>query len=212
VMRQVNPWRSVSSQNLGFGLGLMGFRQIYDGLRTSWITLIYDENLRTSREWIRDAQYMTFSNFVINVVLWRNFDDPWRKSTVMDHEIVCSARAARRCSSRLELGSGALDRVRQRAPPPLTAGRRRLSPPAADRPLVRVPGRQIEIRRAWLNPAAPLHLQTPSTVGSRSNGSRSGQTRVNQVNPAGPGNFTENPLSFLLFTDIPFRFRKTFTV
>jgi hypothetical protein len=66
----------------------------------------------------------------------------------MDHKIVCSARAARRCSSRLELGSGALDRVRQRAPPPLTAGRRRLSPPAADRPLVRVPGRQIEIRRA----------------------------------------------------------------
>jgi hypothetical protein len=90
VMRQVNPWRSLSSQNLGFGLGSMGFRQIYDGLRTSWITLIYDENLRTSREGIRDAQYMTFSNFVLNAVLWRNFDNPWRKSTVMDHKIVCS--------------------------------------------------------------------------------------------------------------------------
>jgi hypothetical protein len=90
VMWQVNTWRSVSSQNLDFELGSMGFRQIYDGLRTSWIMLIYDENLRTSREGIRDAQYMTLSNFVINVVLWRNFDDPWRKSTVMDHKIVCS--------------------------------------------------------------------------------------------------------------------------
>jgi hypothetical protein len=63
---------------------------IYDGLRTSWITLIHDKNLRTSREGIRDAQYMTFSNFVIDVILWRNFDDPWRKLTVIDHEIFCS--------------------------------------------------------------------------------------------------------------------------
>jgi hypothetical protein len=39
--------------------------------------LIYDENLRTSREGIRDAQYMTFSNFVIDAVLWRIFDDLW---------------------------------------------------------------------------------------------------------------------------------------
>jgi hypothetical protein len=39
---------------------------------------------------IRDAQYMTFSNFVIDVILWRNFDDPWRKLTVIDHEIFCS--------------------------------------------------------------------------------------------------------------------------
>jgi hypothetical protein len=67
---------SLSSYILGFGLGSMGFTPIYDGLRTSWITLIYDENLRTSREGIRDAQYMMFSNFVIDVVLGRNFDDP----------------------------------------------------------------------------------------------------------------------------------------
>jgi hypothetical protein len=65
----------------------MGFTSIYDGLRMSWITLIYDENLRTSQKGIRDAQYMTFSNFVIDVVLWRNFDDPWRKSIVIDHKI-----------------------------------------------------------------------------------------------------------------------------
>jgi hypothetical protein len=90
VMWQVNPWRSLSSQILGFGLGSMGFTPIYDGLRTSWITLIHDENLRTSREGIRDAQYMTFSNFVIDVILWWNFDDPWRKLTVIDHEIFCS--------------------------------------------------------------------------------------------------------------------------
>jgi hypothetical protein len=38
----------------------VGFRQFYDGFKSSWITLIYDENLRTSREGIRDAQYMTF--------------------------------------------------------------------------------------------------------------------------------------------------------
>jgi hypothetical protein len=90
VMWQVNPWRSLSSQILGFGLGSMGFTPIYDGLRTSWIMLIYDENLRTSREGICDAQYMTFSNFVIDVILWRNFDDPWRNLTVIDHEIFCS--------------------------------------------------------------------------------------------------------------------------
>jgi hypothetical protein len=90
VMWQVNPWRSLSSQILGFGLGSMGFTPIYDDLRTSWITLIYDKNLRTSREGIRDAQYMTFSNFVIDVILWRNFDDPWRKLTVIEHEIFCS--------------------------------------------------------------------------------------------------------------------------
>jgi hypothetical protein len=92
VMWQVNPWRSLSSQILGFGLGSMGFTPIYDGLRTSWITLTHDKNLRTSREGIRDAQYMTFSNFVIDVILWRNFDDPWRKLTVIDHEIFCSVQ------------------------------------------------------------------------------------------------------------------------
>jgi hypothetical protein len=90
VTWRVNPWRSLSSQILGFRLGSMGFTPIYDGMRTSWITQIYDENLRTSREGIRDAQYMTFSNFVIDVILWRNFDDPWRKLTVIDHEIFCS--------------------------------------------------------------------------------------------------------------------------
>jgi hypothetical protein len=68
VTWRVNPWRSLSSQILGFGLGSMGFTPIYDALRMSWITLIYDENLRTSREGIRDAQYMTFSNFVIDEI------------------------------------------------------------------------------------------------------------------------------------------------
>jgi hypothetical protein len=90
TMWRVNPWRSLSSQILGIGLGSMGFTPIYDALRTSWITLIYDENLRTSREGIHDDQYMTFSNFVIDVILWWNFDDPWRKLTVIDHEIFCS--------------------------------------------------------------------------------------------------------------------------
>jgi hypothetical protein len=94
VMWQVNPWRSLLSQILGFGLGSMGFTPVYDGLRTSWITLIYDENLRTSREGIRDTQYMTFSNFVIGVILWWNFDDPWRKLTVIDHEIFCSVKTS----------------------------------------------------------------------------------------------------------------------
>jgi hypothetical protein len=98
---RVNPWRSLSSQILGFGLGSMGFTPIYDDLRTSWITLIYDENLRTSREGIRDAQYMTFSNFVIDVILWRNFDDPWRKLTAIDHEIFCSEIFASRCRERI---------------------------------------------------------------------------------------------------------------
>jgi hypothetical protein len=55
--------------DLGIGLGSMGFTPIYDALRTSWITLIYDENLRTSREGIHDDQYMTFPNFVIDVIL-----------------------------------------------------------------------------------------------------------------------------------------------
>jgi hypothetical protein len=99
-MWQVNPWRPHSSQILGFGLGSMGFTPIYDGLRTSWIMLIYDEILRTSREGIRDTQYMTFSNFVIDVILWWNFDDPWRKLTVIDHEIFCSATKSQRERSR----------------------------------------------------------------------------------------------------------------
>jgi hypothetical protein len=87
----VNPWRSPSSQILGFGLGSMGFTPIYDDLRTSWITLIYDENVSSSRRLICDAQYMTFWKFVIDIILWRNFDDPWRKSTVMDRQMFCSA-------------------------------------------------------------------------------------------------------------------------
>jgi hypothetical protein len=90
VRWQLNPWRPTSSQILGFGLGSMGFRQIYDSFRTSWITLIYDKNLRTSREGIHDAQYMAFSIFVIDVVLWWIFDDPWRKWHVIDYNIFCS--------------------------------------------------------------------------------------------------------------------------
>jgi hypothetical protein len=48
--------------------------------------LIYDENLTTSREGICDAQYMTFSIFVINVVLWWIFDDSWWKH-IIDYNI-----------------------------------------------------------------------------------------------------------------------------
>jgi hypothetical protein len=77
VMWQVNPWRSLSSQILGFGLGSLGFIPIYDGLKTSWITSIHDENVNTSREVICDAQSMTKWNFVIDADLWRKLDDPW---------------------------------------------------------------------------------------------------------------------------------------
>jgi hypothetical protein len=62
VMCPFNPWRSLSSQILGFGLGSMGFTPIYDYLRTSWIRLIYDENFSSSRRLICDAQYNTFWN------------------------------------------------------------------------------------------------------------------------------------------------------
>jgi hypothetical protein len=90
VTWRVNPWRSRSSQILGFGLGSMGFTPIYDGLRTSWITLIYDKNLSSSQGLIYDAQYMTKWNFVIKAVLWRFFTDPWQKITVIDRHIFCS--------------------------------------------------------------------------------------------------------------------------
>jgi hypothetical protein len=47
----------------------LGFTAIYDDLRTSWITLIYDENVGSSRRLICNAQYMTFWNIVIDVIL-----------------------------------------------------------------------------------------------------------------------------------------------
>jgi hypothetical protein len=90
VMWQVNPWRSLSSQILGFGLGSLGFTPIYDDLKMSWITTIHDETVNTSREVICDAQSMTKWNFVINVVLWRKLHDPWRKSTIIDHKVFFS--------------------------------------------------------------------------------------------------------------------------
>jgi hypothetical protein len=90
VMWQVNPWRSVSSQILGFGLGSLGFTPIYDGVKTSWIMSIHDGNVNTSREVICGAQSMTKWNFVIDVVLWRKLDNPWRKPTVIDHKVFCS--------------------------------------------------------------------------------------------------------------------------
>jgi hypothetical protein len=89
VMWQINPWRSLSSQILGFGLGSLGFTSIYDGLKTSWITSIHDENVNTSREVICDAQSMRKWHFVIDVILWRKLDDPWQKSTVIDHKVFC---------------------------------------------------------------------------------------------------------------------------
>jgi hypothetical protein len=91
VMWQVNPWRPLSSQILGFGLGSLGFTPIYDCLKMSWITTIHDETINTSREVICDTQSMTKWNFVIDVVLWRKLDDLWRKLTVIDHKVFCSA-------------------------------------------------------------------------------------------------------------------------
>jgi hypothetical protein len=91
VMWQVNPWRSLSSQILGFGLGSLGFTPIYDCLKMSWITTIHGETVNTSREVICDAQSMTKWNFVIDAVLWRKLDDLWWKSTVIDHKVFCSA-------------------------------------------------------------------------------------------------------------------------
>jgi hypothetical protein len=90
VMWQVNPWRSLSSQILGFGLGSLGFTPIYDSLKMSWIMTIHEETVNTSREVICDAQSMTKWNFVIYVVLWRKLDDLWRKSTIVDHTVFCS--------------------------------------------------------------------------------------------------------------------------
>jgi hypothetical protein len=78
VMWQVNPWRSLSSQILGFGLGSLGFAPIYDGLKTSGITTIHEETVNTSREMICDTQSMTKWNFIIDAVLWWKLDDPWR--------------------------------------------------------------------------------------------------------------------------------------
>jgi hypothetical protein len=89
-MWQVNPWRSLSSPILGFGLGSLGFTPIYDGLKMSCITSIHDENVNTSREVICDTQCMTKWNFVIDVILWLKLDDPRRKSTVIDHKVFCS--------------------------------------------------------------------------------------------------------------------------
>jgi hypothetical protein len=90
VMWQGNPWQSLSSQILGFGPGSLGFTPIYDGLITSGITSIYDENVNTSREVICDAQSMTKWKFVKDIILWRKLDDPWWKSTVIDHKVFCS--------------------------------------------------------------------------------------------------------------------------
>jgi hypothetical protein len=90
VMWQLNPWCSLSSQILGFGLGSLGFTPIYDDLKMSWITTIHDETVNTSREVICDAQSMTKWNFVIDAILWRKLDDPWWKSAVIDHKVFCS--------------------------------------------------------------------------------------------------------------------------
>jgi hypothetical protein len=90
VSWRVNPWRSLSSQILGFGLGSLGFTPIYDSLKTSWIMTIHDETVNTSRVVICDAQSMTKWNFVIDALLWRKLDDPWWKSTVIDRKVFCS--------------------------------------------------------------------------------------------------------------------------
>jgi hypothetical protein len=76
--------------DFGLRLGSMGFTPIYDGLKTPWIMTIHDETVNTSREVICDAQSMTKWNFVIDAVLWWKLDDPWWKSTVIDHKVFCS--------------------------------------------------------------------------------------------------------------------------
>jgi hypothetical protein len=138
-MWQVNPWRSLSSQILGFELGSLGFTPIYDGLKMSWITSIHDENVNTSREVICDAQSMTKWNFIIDSILWRKLDDLWRKSTVIDHKVFCSgfARVRRRPGRAGALG---------RAPEPRCHARPRTERGAEDpwRPrMARLPGRAL---------------------------------------------------------------------
>jgi hypothetical protein len=77
-------------------------------------------------------------------------------------------------------------------PPPLAAGRRR-------RLATRRRQRSRAIRAVGLRSDAPVQSRRPQAtvaLGSRSNGSRSSQPRVNRPNPAGPGSFTENPQVF----------------
>jgi hypothetical protein len=51
VMWRVNPWRSISSQVLGFGLGSLGFTPIYDGVKTSWIRQSMTKTLIRHERW-----------------------------------------------------------------------------------------------------------------------------------------------------------------
>jgi hypothetical protein len=72
----------------------MGFRQIYDGLRTSWVTLIYDENVSTLRCLICDAQYTTgFRAFAES-------EHPLGEESIPLTEGITEAKASRRnCGS-----------------------------------------------------------------------------------------------------------------
>jgi hypothetical protein len=115
------------------------------------------------------------------------------------------SRAARRCLPRVEPCPGARVRARRRVAPPLAAAGHRVS---CHPPLL---GRSHAISAVGLRSDAPVQSHRPqavSTLGSRSNGSRSGQNLVNQSDPAGPGSFAKNPPSFLEFTDIPFHLRR----
>jgi hypothetical protein len=63
-----------------------------------------------------------------------------------------------------------------------------------------------------VQPAAPLNPHASTATGSRSNGSRSSRPGSIPVNPACSRNFARKPLSFLVFTKIPFHHRGFFTV
>jgi hypothetical protein len=97
-----------------------------------------------SREGIRDAQYMTFSNFVIDVILWRNFDNPWRKLTVIDHEIFCSGRAPSPCAA--PRGSSESSRGLACHASPYQPGARREPPVRRRHPTVGAPAEVAALR------------------------------------------------------------------
>jgi hypothetical protein len=53
----------------GPGLGSVGSELFYDDGETSWIASIYDIFVKSSRELICDAQYMTLSQIIIDAFL-----------------------------------------------------------------------------------------------------------------------------------------------
>jgi hypothetical protein len=123
-----------------------------------------------------------------------------------------SSCASRRCNPHLKSSPGALDRVRRRWP----AAARRRPPPSAvalRRAAARTrPAPSDQDPTHLVQPAAPLNPRATTAAGSRSNGSRSSRPGSIPVNPACSRNFARKPLSFLVFTKIPFHLRSFLTV